>query len=268
MKTALAPKTVYRKVLRNEIKMIEGIEILLSIIEKSENNIARLESLDILLNLNTQHESVFKTLENCVISDESEEIRITSAKIISKNFLPLGKKCLEWALLNDTSSKLLKILGKLLIDKKSNQFEMLYVTYLQRLKKIAKRFDIVSEEVIFLLDLEFNIATYNSFNWSSNSTLIYDDDVMFRVQGQHILELSISRRDQVPASIKLLKNLKILDLSYNNLTSLPKSISDLPNLESLDLSWNDFKLFPTVLNEIKSIEKVNFHHNLNDQHPN
>lgn len=268
MKNALKPNAIYRKLLRNEIKMIEGIEILLSIIEKSDNNSTRLESLNILFKLKIKDQNVFKTIENCIISDESEEIRIISAKIILENYLILGRKCLEWALLNDNSSKLLKVLGKILNDQKLNQYEALYATYLQRLKNIAKRFDIVSEEVPFLLDLEFNIANYNSFNWSSKSKLFYDDNVMFRNQDQHILELSISLRDQIPASIRLLENLKILDLSCNNLTTLPNSISDLTKLKSIDLSWNDFEVFPTVLNKLKSVKKVNFHNNLNSKGPN
>ena len=264
MKIALEPNVIYRKLLRNEIKMIEGIQILLSIVEKSDNNSARLESLNILFSLKTQDQTVFKTLENCLISDESVEIRIISAKIILEHYIQLGKKCLEWALLNDNSSNFLKVLGKMLINQKTNQYKMLYRIYLQRLKEIAKRFDIVSKEVPFLLDLEFNLYHYNSFDWNSNSKLIYDNDIMFRIQDQHILELSISLRDQIPSSIRLLKNLKILDLSCNNLTTLPRSISDLTNLESLDLSWNEFKVLPDVVNELKSIERVNFQNNLND----
>ena len=113
-----------------------------------------------------------------------------------------------------------------------------------------------------LSDIEFNIENYNSFNWGSNSKLIYDDEVMFKIQDQHILELSVSLRDQIPSSINLLKNLSNLDLSCNNLTDLPDTFSDLTSLESLDLSWNDFKVVPDVLNELKSIEKIHFHNNL------
>ncbi|MBY9014228.1 MAG: hypothetical protein KGD68_00910 [Candidatus Lokiarchaeota archaeon] len=262
MKISLNPNTIYQKILQNKINKIEGIEFLISIIEKSDNTNARLESLKILYRLKTQDHIVFKTLENCIISDEYEEIRIISAKNILGNYLQAGEKCLEWALLNDKSSRFLKVLGKMLNDPKVDQYEILYAIYLQRLEKIAEKFDLVSEEVPFLLDIEFNIDNYTSFNWSSNSKLIYDDDVMFKIQDQHISELSISLRNQIPSSIKLLKNLKNLNLSCNNLTNLPNTLSDLTNLESLDLSWNDFKVVPDVLNELKLIEKINFQNNL------
>ena len=170
--------------------------------------------------------------------------------------------CGEWALLNDKSSRLVKILGKLLNNPKVDRYKALYAIYLHRLEKIAEKFDVVSDEVPFLLDIEFNIENYNSFNWGSNSKLIYDDEVMFKIQDQHILELSVSLRDQIPSSINLLKNLSNLDLSCNNLTDLPDTFSDLTSLESLDLSWNDFKVVPDVLNELKSIEKIHFHNNL------
>jgi hypothetical protein len=261
MKVTLNPNTIYQKMLQNKINRIEGIEFLISIIEKSDNTNARMESLKILYGLKTQDHIVFKTLENCLISDEFEEIRIISAKNILENYLHIGEKCLEWALLNDKSSRLINVLGKTLNDPKIDQYKTLYAIYLQRLEKIAKKFDIVSEEVLFLLDIEFNLDNYINFNWNSNSKLIYDNDVMFKIQDQHISELSISLRDQIPSSIKLLKNLKNLNLSCNNLTDLPNSLCDLTNLESLDLSWNDFKIVPNVLNELKLIERINFQNN-------
>ena len=261
MKVTLEPNTIYQKILQNKVNRIEGIEFLISIIEKSENARSRLESLNILYKLKTRDQIVFRTLENCIISDEFEEIRIISATIVLKYYLNMGRKCLEWAILNDTSSKLLKLLGKMLPNPKVDQDKTLYSIYLQRLEKIAEKFDIVSDEVPFLLDVEFNLDNYKSLNWDSNSKLIYDDDVMFKIQDQHISELSISLRDQIPSSIKLLKNLKNLNLSCNNLTDLPNTLGDLTKLESLDLSWNDFKVVPDVLNKLKLIEKINLQNN-------
>ncbi len=261
MKVTLNPNTIYQKILQNKINRIEGIEFLISIIEKSDTTSARLESLKILYRLKTQDQIVFKTLENCIISDENEEIRIISAKNVLENYSRIGEKCLEWALLNDKSSRLLKVLGKMINDPKVNRYKALYAIYLHRLEKIAEEFDVISKEVPFLLDIEFNIDDYNSFNWNSNSKLIYDDNVMFKIQDQHILELSISLRDKIPSSINLLKNLINLDLSCNNLTDLPNTLNDLTNLESLDLSWNDFKIVPDVLNDLKSIKKINFQNN-------
>jgi hypothetical protein len=262
MKVTLNPNTIYQKILQNKINRIEGIEFLISIIEKSDTTSARLESLKILYRLKTQDHIVFKTLENCIISDEYEEIRIISAKNIFENYFHIGEKCLEWALLNDKSSRLLKVLGEMLNDPKIDRFKTLYTIYLHRLEKIAKKFDVISEEVPFLLDIEFNLENYNSFNWKANSKLIYDEDMMFNVQDQHISELSISLRDQIPSSINLLKNLSNLDISCNNLTDLPDTLSDLTNLENLDLSWNDFKIVPDVLNDLKSIKKINFQNNI------
>ena len=261
MKDTLNPKNIYQKILQNKISIMEGIEFLISIIEKSDNCSSRLEGLETLRKLKVQEIIIFKTLENCVISDENEQIRIISAKIILDYFIQAGEECLEWALLNDKSSKFLKSLGRMLNNTDIDLYENLFLVYLQRLEIIAKKFDIVSEEIPFLLDLEFNMDNYNVFKWNSNSKLIYYNDVMFRIQDTHILELSISMRNQIPSSIKLLKKLELLDLSCNNLTDLPKSLKDLTNLESLDLSWNDFKILPEVLNELKSIEKIDFQNN-------
>jgi hypothetical protein len=262
MKDTLNPNTIYQKIHQNRISMVEGIEFLISIIEKSNKTTPRLESLNILYKLRTRDLIVFRTLENCLISDENKEIRVISAKIILENFLNIGEKCLEWAILNDKSSKLLKILGKMLHDGKTDRYKTLFGIYLQRLEKIAENIGIVSEEVPFILDIEFSISNHYSFYWSPDVRLIYDDKIMFIIEDQHISELSISLRDHIPTSIKLLKNMKNLDLSCNNLTDLPKSLSELANLESLDLSWNDFEVVPDVLDELKLIEKINFQNNL------
>lgn len=262
MKDPLNPKIIYQQILQNKIDIKEGIEFLISLIEKSDKIGVRLESINILDKLKVHNNSIFKTLENCLISDEYEEIRLISAKFILEYYLEVGEECLEWALLNDTSPKFLRSLGKMLNNPRTNRYEKLNSVYLQRLESIAEKFDIVSEEVPFLLDLEFTIDHYTVFNWSSNSKLIYDKDVMFRIQDQHILELSISLRDLIPSSIKLLKNLKNLDLSSNYLTDLPNSLGNLTNLESLDLSWNDFKAFPEVLNDLKYVGKIYFQNNL------
>ena len=262
MKITLSPDTIYKNILKNKISKIEGIEYLILIIEKSDNSSARMESLEILHKLQTIDKNIFKILENCLISDEYEEVRIISAKNILENFLEAGEKCLEWALLNDKSSAFLKFFGKMLNNPAMDRYATLYSIYLQRLKRIAEKLDIVSEEVPFLLDLEFSLDNYTSFNWNSNDKLIYNDYVMFRIQDRHILELSISLRNQIPSSIKLLKHLKTLNLSCNNLTDLPNSLSNITSLESLDLSWNNFKVVPDVLNELKSIENINLRNNL------
>lgn len=261
MKGILRPNTIYRKIRQNEIKKTEGIEFLISIIEKSDSTSLRLESLQILDKLKPQNNSAYKTLENCVISDESEEIRFISAQIILEHYNQAGEECLKWALLNDKSSKFLKSLGEKLTSTQIDRYENFYAVYLQRLENIAIKLDLVSLEVSFLLDLEFDISNYNTFNWGSNNKLIYDNYAMFRIKDQHILELSISLQNQLPSSIKLLKNLKNLDLSSNYLTDLPNSLSNLTNLESLDLSWNDFKAFPEVLNDLKYVEKIYFQNN-------
>ncbi len=126
MKVTLNPNTIYQKILQNKINRIEGIEFLISIIEKSDTISARLESLKILYKLKTQDQVVFKALENCIISDEIEEIRIISAQIILENYILTGEKCLEWALLNDKSSRLLKVLGEMINDPKIDRFKTLY----------------------------------------------------------------------------------------------------------------------------------------------
>jgi Leucine-rich repeat (LRR) protein len=262
MKISLNPNTIFEKILKNKINKREGVRYLISIIEKSDNYSARMESLEILHRLQPYDENIFKIFENCLISDEYDEIRIVSAKIVIDSYLQEGFKCLKWAILNDKSSKLLRTLEKSLWEQKNSQYKTLYQIYLQRLELIAEKLDLVSEEIPFLLEIEFNLSNYNSINWNSTSKLIYDEDIMFHIQDHHVTELSISLRDYIPSSINLLKNLINLNLSCNNLTDLPDTINEFTNLKTLDLSWNDFKVVPDILSELKLIGKINFQNNL------
>ncbi|MFX0011124.1 MAG: hypothetical protein ACFE9R_12470 [Candidatus Hermodarchaeota archaeon] len=262
MKDTLDPITIYEKTLENQIEVTEAIEYLISIIETSNNTNKRLESLEILLKIKHFSQNIFNTLENCIISDEHEGIRIACARIIIENYLLTGEECLKWVLLNDKSSKLLKVLGDMLGALEDIQKKDLYPVFLQRIDRIAEEFEIDSEEVLFLLDLDFNLKKFSFIEWNSNCKLFYDEITIFQVKNQHIIELSISLRNAVPSSIYLLKNLKNLNLSCNNLTNLPNTLSELSNLESLDLSWNDFTEIPEVVSKLNTIKKLNFQNNL------
>ncbi|MFX0073995.1 MAG: hypothetical protein ACFE96_01025 [Candidatus Hermodarchaeota archaeon] len=265
MKSIFNPNTIYEKILRNDITMKEGIDILISFVEKSENTRIRLDCLKILFNMKAQDSKIFKTLENCIISDENDEIRVISAKFLLVHYLHVGEDCLKWAILNDKSSTFLKSIREILDGEEVDRYEVFYEAYLQRLNNIAKKYEIVSEEVPFLIDLELNIDRIKFIDWSQNSKLFYDKDVMFLTQDQHILELSVSLRNEIPPSINLLKNLEILDLSCNNLKDLPNSLKDVTNLKILDLSWNNFNKVPDVLNELNPITTINFQNDFHKQ---
>ena len=261
MKDTLNPNSIYQKTIKNKITKFEAIEFLISIIEKSDDTSLRLESLNVLNKLNVRNRAIFKIIESCLISDEYEDIRIISAEIILSNYLEVGLKSLEWAILNDKSSKLLSLLGSMIKNRQSYLSEALNQIYFQRLEQIALKYNLIPEEVPFLLDLGLNINNSNILYWNSVNRVLYDENIVCIIKDKHILELSLSLRNQLPSSISLLKNLKYLNLSCNYLTNLPDSLSELSRLENIDLSWNDFKIVPDVLSDLKSIEKINFRNN-------
>ena len=61
------------------------------------------------------------------------------------------------------------------------------------------------------------------------------------------LDLSHCKLQEIPESIKILKNLKILKLASNKLIDLPKGLVELKNLREIHLENNDFDSFPESL---------------------
>ena len=63
--------------------------------------------------MNITNDKFFNLLENCLISDDNEFVRVTAAKIIALSFPKKGITPLKWALENETSPLVLQTISKL-----------------------------------------------------------------------------------------------------------------------------------------------------------
>ena len=250
-----------RDLIQRNVNSKEIANLLIAILEKSENNETRLELLKFIGAHDLNNASYFEMLENYLISDAQEEIRALAAELIIQNYSDEGLDALEWTIVNDSSPLVLREIYNLL--KKSNNPNLLILESIlyERLAVIAQKYELSVEEVPFLIDLGIKFMNPNYYIGNQDFHFIYENDVFCIIKEQHITEIGISFIKEIPESIGLLINLEYLDLSFSYISTLPCSMKNLINLKSIDLSWNEFTEIPGILKFLDSIETINISHN-------
>ena len=154
----LSPNKIYLEVLNNRLNKNSAVDLLIGLIEGSDNSDIRAESLEIIKKINLNNDKVYRLSENCFISDENSIIRCVAADILfnhfskTKTFLPL-----KWASLNENSALVVKKLLDLFTSVDDPHFNIFKTNITNRLKNV---YDVVLTEVNFFLNLEVIYIEY------------------------------------------------------------------------------------------------------------
>jgi len=111
--SSITPEEIYSNLINEKLNKIEALNQLISLVEESKDAKIRIESLLIISKLNIANNKIFKILEDCLISDYNQFVRVTAAKIIALRFPKKGVKPLKWAIHNDNSPLVLNTIHKL-----------------------------------------------------------------------------------------------------------------------------------------------------------
>ena len=98
-----SPKAIYEDLRKGKIDKITASEILISLIENLDEIDARLESIHILREINFKNSKIFSILENLLLSDSNEKIRILAAEVLTSLFEQKALPPLKWALEHENS---------------------------------------------------------------------------------------------------------------------------------------------------------------------
>lgn len=101
----LTPKAIYEDFKNRDLDFGSALQLLITLIENTDNINTRLESIEILEIIQARDDRVFKLLENLLISDSNKEIRNTAAHFIKKHFLDRSLEPMKWALEHETAIK-------------------------------------------------------------------------------------------------------------------------------------------------------------------
>jgi len=258
MNKILNPDQVFESFTKNRISKEEALNFLITILEKSENSKLRINSLRIIGTFSYKNQRIFNILENCLTSDETQEVRSLSSEIILNQYVQEGLETLKWAIMNEKSSQVLSHFNSIL--NKNNNSTLKNALDL-RIKYIASNLNVKVEEVQFLLDLGIQISMDPLIEIYDQIYYISQENFICVIKNKHITEFSLSYYPKIPKSIGNLKFLETLYLSCNNFNELPTEFVKLINLKALDLSWNEFKELPNVVNNLHSLEELNLSNN-------
>lgn len=108
MRKTLTPESIYNYIIRGKLNKAEGVELLISIIQESEDAALRAEYIELFKKLDHKSETIFKILENSLISDENPFVRNAAANTIIGNYLKEGLNALKWTIQHEKSPLVLK----------------------------------------------------------------------------------------------------------------------------------------------------------------
>ncbi|TFG04279.1 MAG: hypothetical protein EU539_11105 [Promethearchaeota archaeon] len=256
--------------LMGQINKFEAAASLLTLINNSNNDEIRINSIELLGKISHVSKQIFKSLENCLVSDENPLIRAAAASELLHNYQEECYPSLEWTIKHENSIKVIKILLTLFKELENKKTVKLN----EKLKhRLSTKYGVVPEEVEFLLDLElevnfFNINYLKMYSTNAIKGVISDRDsnyMMCAIINGHIKALNLSKwgLNRIPDSIGLLKKLEHLILKKNYIKTIPESLSNLSCLKTLDLSKCNVDSLPYSLTKLDKLKTFSIAHNYN-----
>jgi len=99
----LTPYAIYNDLKNNFVDKASAVELLITLIENVDNLTTRIDSIEILGKIKIKNKKVFKALENLIVSDSNENIRISAANTLNVLFQEKAIPPLKWALQHEKS---------------------------------------------------------------------------------------------------------------------------------------------------------------------
>ena len=284
MQGPLTPEKIYHDLTNGALNNEMASEMLISLIEGSDETKVRMKSIELLEKIDIKTEKIFRILENCLLSDESSLVRSVAAKVIILNFSKEGADSLRWVLQHDISPIVLKILFDFNDKFNDPRFELLKKDMSRWIENFGSEIGIVPEEVKFILDLETLFAkgknnyeiNIDIYEFCESIRNIKDDGSWLLIKNSHVEELSFNYfywrfLKDVPGSYNSLAKLSYLELYFtflkkidsrpNENLKIPNSIGLLTELKRLDLSRNKLKEIPDSIGTLISLEKLDLSRN-------
>ena len=253
------PEKIYNDYILQRINKAETIQLLVSLLEGTDNADIIINVLDIFDKLEVRSKQLFEILENLLISDDNPLVRSAAARIIVKYFLKEVLSPIDWTIQHEESSAVLKTLIKS-FEKVDNQY-----TKALKIELLRSIFGVVQEEIQFFLNLDALIEDYMELNVDFYKDFQTDDirDVVrgkavYAIKQGHVIGLNLAGWTMSVYSIAAGSRARSHKNITDCITYLPKSIENLKQLQILDLSdCSMLRLLPKTLSSLKELRALN-----------
>ncbi|MBA7632422.1 hypothetical protein ES703_39968 [subsurface metagenome] len=292
---SLTPKAIYEDFKNRDLDYTSAIELLITLIDNTDNIDTRLESIEILEKIHPKDDRVFKLSENLLISDSNKEIRNRAASLIKKYFLDRALEPMKWALEHEiaieclitiisTFSEINNEKSKFILIEKLKYFYNQEYKYNLKDLLISNKIEgsnieelaeiLINYYFIKFLKMKFGYIKYE-FNNSGFITKLdltnVDPQGLFlanflelvsSLKHLQVLDLRFNNIVKLSGISNAPNSLITLDLSYNHLINLTESIDKIKFLKTLNLKSNRLRSLPDTLGNLTSLETLNLRNNM------
>jgi hypothetical protein len=290
MKESLTPEKIQKEYSTGYLGKEFAAELLISLIEGSENTEIRVRSIKALEKINFQSEKIFKTLENYMLSDENAIVRASVLKYIIHNFIEDGLPALRWAIQHEKSPLILKIIFDSIENFDSPHLKLIKKDLVNWNKQFSSKIGVVPQESKFFLDLEVLFALgkrnyeidplcYKHFEVLSDTK---NSEPWLLIKDKHVEILNfnyfkwkfIKNNSDVINSLSKLQDLDIYLRSLKRyrhndvaISSIPESIGSLIYLKKLTLQRNGLKKLPLSMKNLTLLKELDLSYNKFEEIP-
>ncbi len=284
MKESLIPEKIQKEYLIGNLGKENAAELLISLIESSENTEIRIKSIEALEKINFHSENIFKTLENHLISDDSANVRASAANYLIYNFLDDSLPALRWVIQHEKSPLVIKLLYNFLEKSDSPQLKIIEKDLTYWREEFSSKLGIVPQESIFFLDLEVIFAKgkrnyeIDPFNYKYFEELsdIKNGEPWLVIKNKHVEILNfnyfnwsfIKDNTDIVKSLSKLQDLDVYLCSLRKysinqiiISAIPESIGSLIYLKRLILRRNSLMKLPNSMKKLTLLKELDISYN-------
>ena len=270
MKESVTPEAIVSDYLNRKLNFTLAADLLISILEKSDNPEMRKNSIQALERLEGGNEKIFNILENCLLSDENHFVRSAAAKLIGHTYLKYGSKTLLWVTQHEKSPVVIQTIINMVENEINHHFRSIAKAISNWIEDFSTQIGVIPKESRFFLDLEVIFAqdknnyeiTPLTYAYYKKISRINDDNPWLLINNNHVEMLYFNyfnwyflkvNQDIIDSFIEIrdldtfLNLYKKYELRKFNSSTIPNSLMYLNSLKKLILRRNNLGKFPEYL---------------------
>ncbi len=284
MKEFLTPERIQKSLATGNLSRENAAELLISLIDGSDNIEIRVKSIETLEKTNIQSEKIFKILENYLISDENALVRASVANYIIHNYQEDGLSALRWGIQHETSPIVLSVFFDAMDKFDPPQLKSINTELIKWNEQFSSILGVFPQESKFFFDLEvlfangernYEIDPY-SYKYFETLSDIKNGEPWLVIKDKHVEILNfnyfnwkfIKNNIDIVTSLSKLQDLDVYLCSirkYSHIDAeiekIPESIGSLIYLKKIILRRNGLKNLPFSLKNLSLLKELDVSYN-------